>query len=183
MSSWLRSIFYFTETEISSKNDEQVQYRVNRLFQESSFFQVCLQFQFFLHPKAFKIQTHRGESGFSRVLLWRAVTTRLLRGHQQQQQQQQQLYLYPTVYKNIGEYYSLPQITMGAKEKWQPYLGDLCIHVIIWVRYHTRTTQNTHACACALNTKTNKIKKVEDVKVKKPTKSQINYGVKILYNF
>ena len=141
MSSWLRSIFYFTETEISSKNAEQVQYRVNRLFQESSFFQVCLQFQFFLHPKAFKIQTHRGESGFSKVLLWRAVTSRLWPGHQQQQQQQQ-LYLYPTVYRNIGEYYRLAQITMGAKEKWQPYLGDLSI--IIWVRYHTHTHTHTN---------------------------------------
>ena len=178
MSSWLRSIFYFTETEISSKNAEQVQYRVNRLFQESSFFQVCLQFQFFLHPKAFKIQTHRGESGFSRVLLWRAVTTRLWPGHQQQQQ----LYLYPTVYRNIGEYYRLAQITMGAKEKWQPYLRDLSI--IIWVRYHKHTHKHTtHSRACALNTKTNKIKIVEDVKVKKPTKSQMNYGVKILYSF
>ena len=181
MSSWLRSIFYFTETEISSKNAEQVQYRVNRLFQESSFFQVCLQFQFFLHPKAFKIQTHRGESGFSRVLLWRAVTTRLWPGHQQQQQQQQ-LYLYPKVYRNIGEYYRLAQITMGVKEKCQPYLGDLSI--IIWVRYHKHTHKHkTHSRACALNTKTNKIKKVEDVKVKKPTKSRINYGVKILYSF
>ena len=51
---------------------------------------------------------------------------------------------------------------MGAKEKWQPYLGDLCIHVIIWVRYHTHTHTHTHTHprACALNTKTNKIKKV-----------------------
>ena len=34
----------FTETEISSKNAEQAQYRVNRLLQAFSFFQVCLQF-------------------------------------------------------------------------------------------------------------------------------------------
>ena len=68
----------------------------------------------------------------------------------------------------------------------QPYLGDLSI--IIWVRYHTHTQtlthkHKTHTRACALNTKTNKIKKVEDVKLKKTTKSQMNYGVKILYNF
>ena len=40
----------------------------------------------------------------------------------------------------------MPKITIGAKEKWQPYLGDLSI--IISVRYHTHThtqTQNTHA--------------------------------------
>ena len=49
MSSWLRWIFYFTETEISSKNAEQAQYRVNRLLQASSFFQVCLQFQIFVY--------------------------------------------------------------------------------------------------------------------------------------
>ena len=47
----------FTETEISSKNAKQAQYRVNRLLQVLS-----------LHPKAFKIQTLRGESGFSRVI-------------------------------------------------------------------------------------------------------------------
>ena len=34
----------FTETEISSKNAKQAQYRVNRLLQALSFFQVCLQF-------------------------------------------------------------------------------------------------------------------------------------------
>ena len=91
---------------------------------------------FFLNPKALKIQTHRGEiSGFSRVLPWRAVTTRLWPRHQQQQQQ---LYLYLTVYRNIGEEYRLPQITIGAKENWQPYLGDLSI--IIWVRYYTKHT-------------------------------------------
>ena len=42
----------------------------------------------------------------------------------------------------------MPQITIGAKEKWQPYFGDL--YIIISVRYHTHThthtqTQNTHA--------------------------------------
>ena len=92
--------------------------------------------------------------------------------------------MYPTVYRNIGEEYRLPQITVGAKEQWQPYLGDLSI--IIWVRYYTHThthKHKAHACACALNSKTNKIKKVKDVKVKKKTtKSQMNYGVKILYN-
>ena len=36
----------------------------------------------------------------------------------------------------------MPQITIGAKEKWQPYLGDLSI--IIWVRYHTHTHTHTH---------------------------------------
>ena len=56
MSSWLWSIFYFRETKISSKNAEQVQYRVNRLFQESSFFQVCLQFQFFYILKHLKFK-------------------------------------------------------------------------------------------------------------------------------
>ena len=95
--------------------------------------------------------------------------------------------MYPTVNRNIGEEYRLPQITIGAKAKWQPYLGDLCI--IIWVRYHTHThthKHKTHTRTCALNTKTNKIKKVKGVKVKKKrktTKSQMNYGVKILYNF
>ena len=34
----------FTETEISSEKAKQAQYRVNRLLQASSFFQVCLQF-------------------------------------------------------------------------------------------------------------------------------------------
>ena len=62
--------------------------------------------------------------------------------------------------------YRLPQITIGAKEQWQPYLGDLFI--IIWVRYYAHTHKHkTHARACALNTKTNKIKRVKDVKVKK----------------
>ena len=47
----------------------------------------------------------------------------------------------------------MPQITIGAKEQWQPYAGDLSI--IVLVRYHTHThthkqkqnsqTQNTHA--------------------------------------
>ena len=81
----------------------------------------------------------------------------------------------------------MPQITIGAKEKWQPYLGDLSI--IISVRYHTHTHPNktpnhkTHTCPCAINTKRKKIKKVKDVNVKKTTGSQLNYGVKILYNF
>ena len=54
----------------------------------------------------------------------------------------------------MAEEYRLPQITMGAKEKCQPYVGDLSI--IIWVRYHTHTHPNitpkhkTHARACAL---------------------------------
>ena len=41
---------------------------------------------------------------------------------------------------------TMPQITIGDKEKWQPYFGDLSI--IISVRYHTHAhtqTQNTHA--------------------------------------
>ena len=101
----------------------------------------------FLHPKASKIQTLRGESGYSRVLLCRAVTTGLWPGHQQQQQQ---LYLYPTVYKNIGEEYRLPQITVGAKEQWQPYLGDLSI--IIWVRYYTHTHTQTQSTRVRMRT-------------------------------
>ena len=118
----------------------------------------------FLHPKALKIQTHRGESRFSRVLLWRVVTTRLWPGHQQQQQQ---LYLYPTVYRNIGEEYRLPQITIGAKQKWHPILRWF-IHNHLGQISHTHTHKHkAHACACALNSKTNKIKKVKDVKVKK----------------
>ena len=73
----------------------------------------------------------------------------------------------------------MPQITIGAKEKWQPYLGDLSI--TISVRYHTHTPKHkTHTRPCAINTKRKKIKKVEDVKVKKKTtRSQKNYGVKI----
>ena len=35
-------IFYFIETEISSKNAKQAQYRVNHLLQAFSFLQVCL---------------------------------------------------------------------------------------------------------------------------------------------
>ena len=35
----------------------------------------------------------------------------------------------------------MPQITVGVKEKWQPYLGDLSI--IISVRYHTHTHTHT----------------------------------------
>ena len=36
---------------------------------------------------------------------------------------------------------TVPQITIGAKEKWQPYFGDLSI--IISVRYHTHTPTPT----------------------------------------
>ena len=72
---------------------------------------------------------------------------------------------------------TVPQITTGAKEKWQPYLGDLSI--IISVRYHT----HTHTRPCAINAKTKKIKKVKDFNLMKATASQMNYGVKILYNF
>ena len=95
----------------------------------------------FLHPKAFKIQTLRRESGFSQSYTHTYCHNSTLTGHQQQQQP---LYLYPTVQQNTGEEYRLPQITIGAKQKWQPYLGDLSI--IISVRYHTHTqTQNTKA--------------------------------------
>ena len=47
---------YFTETEISSKNAEQAQYRVNRLLQALSFFQVCLQFYIFIILKHLKFK-------------------------------------------------------------------------------------------------------------------------------
>ena len=62
----------------------------------------------------------------------------------------------------------MPQITVGVKEKWQPYLGDLSI--IISVKYHTHThtpKHKTHTRPCSINTKRKKIKKVKDVKVKK----------------
>ena len=64
----------------------------------------------------------------------------------------------------------MPQITIGAKETWQPYFGDLSI--IISVRYHTHThthtpKHKTHTRPCAINTKRKKIKKVKDVNVKK----------------
>ena len=36
----------------------------------------------------------------------------------------------------------MPQITIGAKEKWQPYFGDL--YIIISVRYHTHTHTPKH---------------------------------------
>ena len=36
--------FISQKLKLSSKNAEQAQYRVNRLFQALSFFQVCLQF-------------------------------------------------------------------------------------------------------------------------------------------
>ena len=78
----------------------------------------------------------------------------------------------------------MPQITIGAKETWQPYFGDLSI--IISVRYHT-PKHKTHTRPCAINTKRKKIKKVKDVIVNKQTKkkkrSQRNYGVKIPYIF
>ena len=84
----------------------------------------------------------------------------------------------------------MPQITIGAKEKWLPYFGDLSI--IISVRYHTHThththtpKHKTHTRPCAINTKRKKIKKVKDFNVKKRKKkgSQRNYGVKIPYIF
>ena len=43
--------FYFTETEISSKNAKQAQYCVNSLLQAFRLFQVCLQFLIFLVSK------------------------------------------------------------------------------------------------------------------------------------
>ena len=85
---------------------------------------------------------------------------------------------------------TVPQITIGAKEKWQPYFADLSI--IISVRYHTQThtpKHKTHTRLCAINTKRKKIKKVKDVIVnkqttkKKKTGSHRNYGVKIPYIF
>ena len=70
--------------------------------------------------------------------------------------------LYTKIYR---EECRLPQITIGAKERWQPYLGDLS--TIVWVRYHTLTPKHkTHTRARALYTKTKKRKKVEGVKVK-----------------
>ena len=72
----------------------------------------------------------------------------------------------------------MPRLTIGAKEKWQSYLGDLSI--MIWVRYHTHTHTHTHRHThtqthtytrpCAINTKRKKIKKVKDVIVKKQKK-------------
>ena len=61
----------------------------------------------------------------------------------------------------------MPQITIGAKEQWQPYSGDLSI--IVLVRCHTHTNTNktpkhkTHTRPCAINTKAKKIKKVKDL--------------------
>ena len=67
----------------------------------------------------------------------------------------------------------MPQITIGAKEQWQPYSGDLSI--IVLVRYHTHTHTHTHTNTnktpkhkthtrpCAINTKAKKIKKVKDL--------------------
>ena len=72
----------------------------------------------------------------------------------------------------------MPQITIGAKEKWQPYLGDLSI--TISVRYHTHTPKHkTHTRPCEINTKRKKIKKVEDVKVKKKKKREAR-GIMVL---
>ena len=137
MSSWLWTIFYCTETEIWSKNAEQAQYRVNRLLQAFRFFQVCLQLYIFLHPKALKIQTRRGEiSGFKRVFLWRAVTTRLWPGHNKNN------FFFVPNSKQKYRGATMPQITIGAKEQWQPYSGDLSI--IVLVRYHTHTHTHTH---------------------------------------
>ena len=41
----------------------------------------------------------------------------------------------------------MPQITIGAKEQWQPYFGDLSINCFGQIPHtHTHTqTQNTHA--------------------------------------
>ena len=80
----------------------------------------------------------------------------------------------------------MPQITIGAKEQWQPYFGDLSINCFGQIP-HTHTHTNTkHTRAHAQSTpKERKKKKVKDVKVKKKKKtgSQRNYGVKILYIF
>ena len=78
----------------------------------------------------------------------------------------------------------MQQITIGTKEKWHTYLGDLSI--IIWVDQIPHTHQHrTPTCACPFNTKTKKIKKarVSKLEKNKQTKSQKNYGVKILHNF
>ena len=77
----------------------------------------------------------------------------------------------------------------GAKEQWQPYLGDLSI--IVSVRYHTHTHTHTHT-----NTKHTRVhpqstpkerkkRKLRMSKLKKtPTAgSQTNYGVEKPYIF
>ena len=45
----------------------------------------------------------------------------------------------------------MPQITIGAKEQWQPYSGDLSI--IVLVRYHTHTHTHTQTQTKLPNTK------------------------------
>ena len=45
----------------------------------------------------------------------------------------------------------MSQITIGAKEQWQPYSGDLSI--IVLVRYHTRTHTHTQTQTKLPNTK------------------------------
>ena len=62
----------------------------------------------------------------------------------------------------------MPQITIGAKEQWQPYFGDLSINCFGQIP-HTHTHTNTkHTRAHAqLTPKERKKKKVKDVKVKK----------------
>ena len=84
----------------------------------------------------------------------------------------------------------MPQITIGAKEKWQPYSWFIYNHLGQISHTHTHTHPNitpkhkTHTRPCAINTKRKKRKKVKDVKVKKKTTgSQRNYGVKIPYIF
>ena len=47
----------------------------------------------------------------------------------------------------------MPQITIGAKEQWQPYFGDLSINCFGQIP-HTHTHKHkTHTRACAINTK------------------------------
>ena len=54
----------FTETEISSKNAKQAQYRVNRLLQALSLFQVCLQFLVFYILKHLKFKLSQENQNF-----------------------------------------------------------------------------------------------------------------------
>ena len=179
MSSWLWSTFYFTETEISSKNAEEG--TISRQSPSSSvkFLPGLFKILNFLHPKAFKIKTHRGESGFSRVIPTRAVTTRL----------------WPGIINNNNNTLFVPNSIQkygrGVQAAPNNHRSKRKVAAILrWFIYnhlgqisHTHK-HKTHTRACALNTKTNKIKKVKDVNVKKKTtKSQMNYGVKILHNF
>ena len=47
----------------------------------------------------------------------------------------------------------MPQITIGAKEQWQPYFRDLSINCFGQIP-HTHTHKHkTHTRACAINTK------------------------------